>query len=209
MGGINMKAISEVIHHGTPLAQAKKALIIMHGRGGTAKSMIDIADRLCTNDFYIAAPQGKNRIWYPYSFMAEERLNEPYLSRSVQEIKALIDLIAGTIPKEKIYIAGFSQGGCMSLEVTARFAEQYGGVIAFTGSLMGSVIDASKYHGDFKKTKVLITNGDNDPFIPLEKCKQSQNIFESLGADVTLQVYEGREHRVSDEEIALAKNQFL
>lgn len=204
-----MKAISEVLYQGPLISKASKALILLHGRGGTARSILGLADRICSDNFYIAAPQATHNTWYPHSFMEEEERNEPYLSLSVKEIKDLIDQTANYIPKQRIFIAGFSQGACLALEVTTRFAVQYGGIVAFTGGLIGKTIDESKYQGNFSGTKVFISDGDYDPHIPLVRAVQSKELMEKLGANVTLKVYEGRPHIIVEDEIKFVKENVL
>lgn len=200
-----MKAIEEVLYQGPLITKATKAAIFLHGRGGTAHSILSLADRLCDSNFYVAAPQAKNGIWYPYSFMTEEKLNEPYLSASVKDVNELIEQTAQYIPKHQIFIVGFSQGACLALEVTTRFAAKYGGIVAFTGGLIGSAIDQSKYQGDFEGTKAFMSNGDQDPHIPLIRSQQSREVMENLGAYVTLKVYEGRPHTIYEDEIEFVK----
>lgn len=204
-----MTAISEVLHQGPLITKASKALILLHGRGGTARNILNIADQLCESDLYIAAPQATNNTWYPYSFMDEERLNEPYLSLSINGIKDLIDQTAKHIPKHQIFIVGFSQGACLALEISSRFATKYGGIVAFTGGLMGRKIDERKYQGDFKKTKVFISNGNHDPFIPLFRSEQSKELMEKLGAHVLLKVYEDKPHTITEDEIKFVKTNIL
>lgn len=200
-----MRAISEVLHLGSKTAS--KALILLHGRGGTAKNILTLAESLCDDDYYVSAPQAENYSWYPYTFLAEN--NEPYLSLSVQEIKALIDQTADKITRDKIYIMGFSQGACLSLEVTSRYAAKYGGIAAFTGGLIGSALDLTKYHGDFQGTKVFISNGDQDPHVPLLRSEQSKAVMEKLGASVTLKVYKGRPHTITQDELDWVKKHIL
>lgn len=200
-----MKAITEVLYQGPSLAKASKAAIFLHGRGGSAEGMLSLADRLCDSDFYVAIPQAADHTWYPQSFMAENKLNEPYLSNSIKEVHALIEQTSQHLPKQKIFIVGFSQGACLALEVTTRFAAKFGGIVAFTGGLIGSTIDESKYHGDFKGTKTFISNGDQDPHIPLIRSQQSQKVMESHGAHVTLKVYPGRPHTITEDEIEFVK----
>ena len=201
-----MTAISEVLHRGPPITQASKALILLHGRGGTAQNILYLANKLCDDQFYIAAPQATRNTWYPNSFMSEEKLNEPFLSSSIKSIEDLIDQTARHIPKNQIYLAGFSQGACLALEISSRSATKYGGIIAFTGGLMGSTVDVGKYHGNFEGTKVFISTGDQDPYIPLIRSQKSKELIEKLGAHVTLKVYKGRDHLVSEDEIKLAKS---
>ncbi len=199
----------EVLYQGPLITKASKALIILHGRGGNTRGVLSLADMLCDDRFYVAAPQAPNGTWYPHSFMAEKKLNEPYLSTSIAEIKKLLDETEKFIPKHQIYIAGFSQGACLALEVSARFAAKYGGIVAFTGGLIGSTIDETKYQGNFEGTTIFMSNGDQDPHVPLERSEQSKVLLEKLGANVTLKVYEGRAHTITQDEINWVKKNIM
>ena len=191
----------DVIERGRPLAEAGKAIILLHGRGGSAEGFISLADKFCDETFYIAAPQALNNVWYPFSFMASEELNEPWLSSSVQTVKRLIDDVSLKIPSSKIYLMGFSQGACLSLEVAARFATRFAGVAAFTGGLIGEKIRKEKYCGDFDGTKVFIGNSDKDPHVPLLRSEESKDLLEKNGADVTLKIYPNMAHTIIPDEI--------
>lgn len=183
------------------LDKASKALILLHGRGGTARDILPLANEFDTSDFYIVAPEAPNNSWYPYSFMAEDKANEPWLTSAVETVKNLIDEISLSIPKNKIVIMGFSQGACLALESTSRYADKYGGVVAFSGGLIGERLNEEKYQGNFDGTKVFIGNSDKDPHVPLARCKESQELMEKLGAYVTLKIYGGMGHTIIRNEI--------
>ena len=79
---------------GRPLEQTGKALIMVHGRGATATSIVSLAPELEVDDFTLFAPQATNNSWYPFSFMAPVQENQPALNsalelleETVQEIK--------------------------------------------------------------------------------------------------------------------------
>jgi len=198
-----------IVERGLPVDKASKALIMLHGRGSNAADMLNLAKVLDDGRFYIAAPEATNHVWYPYSFMAEDKSNEPWLQSAVETIKRLIDETSHHIPKNQIYLMGFSQGACLSLEVSSRYAEKYGGIAAFSGGLIGKKINKDKYHGDFEGTKVFIGNSDIDPYIPLERCVESKEIMNGLGANMTLKVYEGMGHNVNDDEIKWIRKHML
>jgi phospholipase/carboxylesterase len=199
----------KIVEQGLALNKASKALILLHGRGGTAIDILGLAQKFCDHTFYIAALQATNKSWYPYSFMAEEKTNEPWLSSAVESVKRLIDEASHHISINQIYIMGFSQGACLALEVSARYAKHYGGVIAFTGGLIGRVLNEEKYQGDFEGTKVFIGNSDRDPHVPLLRSEQSRDIMKKLGADVTLKVYNGMGHTINDDEINWVKENII
>jgi phospholipase/carboxylesterase len=191
----------QILEKGKPLAQATKAIILLHGRGGSAQDIIGLAHEFCDDQFYIAAPQATNNTWYPYSFMAPEAQNEPWLSSAVATVKQLIDEVAESVPTEHIYIMGFSQGACLALEVTTRYARRYAGVVAFTGGLIGEQLRAEKYAGNFEATPVFIGNSDRDPHVPAERSEASATLLSQLGAKVTHTIYPGMPHTITQDEV--------
>lgn len=198
-------AFSDVIYRGPKITEGTKAAIFLHGRGSTAQNILGLADKLFDTSVSCIAPQAKNHTWYPYSFLVDEKDNEPYLTSSVESIARLIDETSKHVTLDNIYLIGFSQGACLSLEVSARFARKYGGIIAFTGGLIGSSINEKKYQGKFEGTKIFIGNADKDPHVPLVRSQQSMELLEKLGARVNLKVYERNVHMVSEDEIESAK----
>jgi len=191
----------EVIQQGCPLRQAKKALILLHGRGSTALDILSLADSFADDSFYIAAPQATRQSWYPHSFMAEEAQNEPWISSAIEIVKKLVENTTKHVPLDKIYLMGFSQGACLALEFSARYAAKYGGIVAFTGGLIGKTQDEEKYQGNFAGTKIFIGTSDQDPHVPLIRSEQSKLILEKMGAAVTLKVYAGMAHTINEDEI--------
>lgn len=190
-----------IIESGQIVDQASKALILLHGRGGTAQGILELAPDFCDDTFYVAAPQAPNNSWYPQSFMAPEKFNASALEAAVETVMRLIIDTAQYIPQDQIYLMGFSQGACLALEVAARFAGSYGGVVAFSGALIGDQLDGKKYHGDFVGTKIFIGISENDPHVPLVRAEQSQELLKKMGADVTLMAYPGMSHTITQEEI--------
>ena len=195
----------QILTGGKPLVQAERALILLHGRGGTAEGIISLANEFCDDTFHLIAPQAEDSQRYPFTFLAPEEKNEPWLTNSVNGIKSIITEIEQHIPAANIYIMGFSQGACMSLETTARFAQRYAGVAAFSGGLIGNIIRAEKYSGSFDGTPVFIGNSDMDPHIPLSRSRESAELIRSMGANVTFKVYPGMSHTITREEIETVK----
>jgi phospholipase/carboxylesterase len=137
--------------------------------------------------------------------MAPVENNEPALSSALTLIGEVVnDLVAQGISKKNIYFLGFSQGACLTLEYIARNADLYGGAIAFTGGLIGQKLNKENYKGNFSNTPVLITTGDPDPHVPLSRVEESLAILQQMNANVQLNVYKGRPHTITAEEIELA-----
>ena len=196
----------DVRERGRDLKDADRALILLHGRGAAAENILPLADYFAAESWYVAAPQATDFRWYPHSFLMPVSRNEPWLSSAIDYVKKIIDNISRYIPAENIYLMGFSQGACLSAEIAARFATKYGGVAAFTGGLIGETVDGEKYRGDFRGTKIYISNGDNDPHIPLIRSEETLKQLEKMGADARLDVFPGRDHAIIPEEIEKAKD---
>ena len=195
----------QVVSAGVPAEQAKKAIIMLHGRGASASGIISLKDHLELEGFTIVAPQATEHSWYPYSFMAPVQNNQPALDSALEVIGSVVDdLKQQGIEQENIYFLGFSQGACLTLEYTTRNAGRYGGVIALTGGLIGEKLLNENYKGDFNNTPVLITTGDPDPHVPVSRVNDSVEVLKKLNADVTLKIYPGRPHTITGEELALA-----
>ena len=193
----------QVITAGTPASEAEKAIIMLHGRGSSAWDIISLEKHLKLGNIVIFAPQATNNSWYPYSFLVPLKENQPALGSALELIGDIVkDIRAQNIPMNKIYFLGFSQGACLALEYTSRNACKYGGVIAFTGGLIGQSIDRDNYTGNFNQTPVLITTGDPDPHVPVIRVEESVSVLKELNADVTLKIYKGRSHTIQSEEIA-------
>jgi len=194
-----------IISAGKELNKDSKVLIMLHGRGGSAEDILSFSSYLDVKDFTLLAPQATNNSWYPYSFLAPSPQNEPWLSSALNLLKQLLDeLIDKGIPTENIYFLGFSQGACLTLEFVTRNAAKYGGIVAFTGGLIGDKIYNANYKGNFQKTPVFIGTSNPDPHVPVERVYATVNILKDRNADVTEKIYNNMGHTINQDEIAHA-----
>src|SRR5206468_10180646 len=123
---------------GEALDHARAAMLMIHGRGATAASILELAHELKQPGFIYLAPQAAGNTWYPNSFLAPIASNEPGLSSGLAVIAAILAQLAGAgIPVERTILLGFSQGACLSLEFAARNARRYGGLMGLSGGLIG------------------------------------------------------------------------
>ena len=191
-----------IITAGVSLDKASKAIIMIHGRGANAEDILSLAKYLAIKDFALIAPQATSNTWYPHSFIAPAAQNEPWLSSALAVMKEVVtDTLAQGISNENIYFLGFSQGACLSLEYVARNATRYGGVIAFSGGLIGDKIYSENYKGDFHQTPVFIGSSNPDFHIPVPRVYASANILRDMGADVTEKLYDNMGHTINEEEL--------
>jgi len=197
--------VKKVVAAGLPVAKATKALIMVHGRGASAEDILSLRHELKLDDYHIVAPQATNYTWYPYSFLAPVQQNEPWLSSAIDVLSSVVkDITDSGIPAHQIFFLGFSQGACLSLEFATRNAQLWGGVIAFTGGLIGDTLDINRYPGSFAGTPVFIGTSDIDPHVPLHRAEETRTVLEQNGARVTLKVYAGMGHTINRDELERA-----
>lgn len=200
----------EVKTAGFPLGKAQKAAILIHGRGASASSILSLSTYLNLDDFALLAPQAEGNTWYPYSFMAPDLQNRTALEKSISTLQFSWDqIISAGIKPKNIYLIGFSQGACLSLEFASRNAQKLGGVIAFTGGLIGEKLLPEKYNGDFQGTPVFIGSSDRDFHVPASRIKESEELMTKMGADVKTLLFDDPEHTIRQEEIEWVNKNIL
>lgn len=194
--------VKHIFTAGKNLKEADKALIMVHGRGASAEDILQLASHLHVKEYALLAPEATNNTWYPHSFLVPPSRNEPWLTSALEILEDLVNTItAQGIDTENIYLLGFSQGACLTLEFAARNATRFGGIAALTGGLIGDQVERSRYKGDFKGTPVFISTGNPDAHIPVERVRATTDIYEEMNAVVTEQIYDNRPHTVSQDEI--------
>ncbi|PKD43798.1 alpha/beta hydrolase [Rhodohalobacter barkolensis] len=199
---------SKTVTAGVKPEQADGAIVMIHGRGATAESIIPFAYELDADNFHLIAPQASGNTWYPYSFMAPSNQNEPGISSGLQTIFNIVsELEEKGISKEKIVILGFSQGACLTTEFVARHPARYGGLIAFSGGMIGNgdTVNPDNYNGSLEGTPYFVGCSDNDVHIPVERVEESVEVMKKMGATVNKKIYPAMGHTIIRDEIEEAQ----
>lgn len=197
-----MHMIKNTVWAGVPLDQAKRVLIMTHGRGASAQSILSLAAELAVDGFALVAPQATGNTWYPYSFLAPEAQNEPGLSSGLAVLKELLDTVkAAGISSENVYFLGFSQGACLTSEFVARHAQPFGGVFILSGGVIGDSVKTERYTGNFAGTPIFLGCSDVDAHVPKDRVQDSSEVFRTLGATVTERIYPNAPHSIFQDEI--------
>ena len=188
---------------GVPLEKARAAMVMVHGRGATAESILTLVPALTAQGFAFLAPQASGNTWYPNSFMAPIPSNEPGISSGIAAIADVVAMIGDAgIPLEKTMLLGFSQGACLSVEYAARNAARYGGIATLSGGLIGPDGTPRNYVGSFDDTPVFLGCSDIDGHIPALRVTETASVLRHMGARVTMKLYPGMGHLVNEDEIA-------
>lgn len=196
-----------VLRAGKGLDQATAAMIMIHGRGATARNILTLATELPHPDVAYLAPQAAGNSWYPLSFLAPIDRNEPGLSSGLTAIGDVLDrLTEAGIPPERVILLGFSQGACLALEFAARHAQRYAGVVGFSGGLIGPDGTPRDYPGSLEGTPVFLGCSDVDFHIPKERVYHSAEVLERVGGQVTMRLYPNMGHTINEDELAFVRD---
>ena len=187
---------------GAPMKEAGGAVILLHGRGGSADDILSLACPIKLPELTYIAPQALGNSWYPNSFLAPIESNQPWLSSALGKVQAIVDMLdqAG-IGADQVAIGGFSQGACLATEFVASHPRRYAGLFALTGGLIGPLGGELTHGGDLAGTPAFFGSSDPDPHVPWSRVQESARIYSAMGADVNLKRYEHRAHTISSDEL--------
>lgn len=195
-----------VVSVGPDLGDAQAAVVAIHGRGATAQSILGIVSELGLDGVAGIAPQASRNTWYPRGFMEPMADNEPWLSAALDAVGDTLEGVAEAgVPAERTVLLGFSQGACLASEFVARNARRYGGLVGFSGGLIGPPGTPRDYDGDLERTPVFLGCSDVDPHIPVERVEETAAVLEDLGGDVRMSLFPGMGHTVNAEELEAAR----
>lgn len=201
---------NRIFHAGKPIQDTDTVLILIHGRGATAESILPLGQDLGLEEAHIIAPQATNHTWYPNSFMEKPERNQPWLDSALSMIESILsDVQAKGVKSDEIVLAGFSQGACLLLEAAARNAQRYKAILAFCGGLIGDRLETSNYHGSFNDTPILMACGDRDPHIHLNRLEETKSYLEKMGAKVHYHIHPNMPHTILPESIEYAQTEIL
>ncbi|MGE5608430.1 MAG: alpha/beta hydrolase [Bacillota bacterium] len=191
-----------ILSAGPTPEQAAGVLVLVHGRGATAQSILSLYDEVAMEGISALAPQAAGNTWYPHSFLAALEANQPYLDSALRRLDGIVtDLVARGVPSQRLAILGFSQGACLTLEFVARHPRRYGAVIGLTGGLIGPPDSSRNYRGSLDGTPVFLGSGDPDPHVPFNRVQETAAVLKNLGAKVELRRYPGMPHTINADEL--------
>lgn len=194
-----------VLAAGVPLEQAQAAMILVHGRGASARDILTVAAAVDTPGFAYLAPEAAGGAWYPNRFMEPIESNQPWLDSALELLAEIVAQVGKRLPNESIVLLGFSQGACLALEFAARNARRYGALVGLSGGLIGPDGTSRDYPGSLDGTPVFLGCSDVDPHIPARRVLETRKVFEALGGKVQVELYRGLGHEVNQDEIDIVR----
>ncbi len=193
------------LHYGASVPRARVLAVVLHGRNQDPAWMEEHVVRpLGLAEIAYCTPAASDRSWYPTTFLAPFGDNEPRLTEALDRVGLLVDEL--TAMAKPVVVIGFSQGACLACElVYRRRAHPPAALVAFTGGLIGP--RGTRWLATpTLDLPVLITGSETDPFVPLDRMRESAVAFTALGARVTELFHPaGDKHEISEPELAAAR----
>ena len=130
-----------------------------------------------------------------------QRVDMEGIRESVNLVEALIaQEIERGMPSDKIFLAGFSQGGAVALYTGLRHPQPLAGIIALSTYMPLEQSNESETKAD-KSLPIFMAHGDFDPVVPITLGQQSYQALLTYGFDVEWHSYP-MQHSVSPEEVS-------
>jgi predicted esterase len=190
---------------GPAMTSKSTVVILIHGRNAGPDNILDLVPHFAQSHVTYLAPSAAGRTWYPQSFLAPRAQNEPFLSSALASVGRVVDEVhKGGVPLRRIVVCGFSQGACLATEFVYRRADRLGGLVAFSGGLIGPPGTHWDRRESFAGMPAFFGCSDVDAHVPRFRVEESAGVFSTLGAEVTPRIYPGMGHLVNDDEIAHA-----
>jgi phospholipase/carboxylesterase len=188
---------------GADLSKSRRAIILVHGRGDASDKMLLLANGIVDDPrMALVFPKATNNTWYPKSFLAPTKENQPWLNSALENMGKVVSHIKSHgLTEENIFLFGFSQGACLAFDYACRNPKKYASIIVLSGGLIGPEVDESNYSGDFAGTPIFIGCSDSDFHIPLQRLNESAAVAAVMGAKVDKRIYPGMGHTINEDEL--------
>ena len=197
-------------------ADPRWSVLWLHGLGADGNDFVSILPELVRRDWpamrfvFPHAPVravtinngARMRAWYDIrDFDLANRADETGVAESIVQVTALIDReIARGIPASRIFLAGFSQGGAITLAAGLRRSEPLAGLVGLSTYLPGAATAGAALVEAAKAQPLFMAHGTADPVVPFAAGEQSAAWMRGHGFEVAFHRYP-MPHSVCIEEI--------
>ena len=142
------------------------------------------------------------RAWYDIVDMdLANRADEGGVAQSVAQVEALVAREGERgVPRSRVVLAGFSQGGAVTLAAGLRSTEPLAGLVALSTYVPSAHKARDALVAGAERQPVFMGHGSQDPVVPFQAGRQSAELLRGLGFSVDWHAYP-MPHSVCAEEI--------
>ncbi|WP_426356851.1 alpha/beta hydrolase [Pseudocolwellia sp. HL-MZ19] len=199
-----------------PKSTAQACVIWLHGLGDSGAGFAPIVPALklpADHNIRFIFPHAPDRAvtinnghvmkaWYDIKSMdLHNRADMTGVLESEASIHQLIEeQVQSGIPSDKIILAGFSQGGVVSLFTGLRFSQKLAGIMALSCYLPNADKLPENLHEANKTTSILQNHGNQDEVVLMSSGKMANKLLVKQGYNVEWKTY-NMPHSVLPEQI--------
>ncbi len=184
----------KVALRGPQLTDARLIVLAIHGRGSSAEEILQRANELVGDqpDVTLVAPQAPNNSWYSGRYSDPKETLGGELTAALQDLEQALARLGDKTP---VAVFGFSQGGCLALELMAAHAGRFQAVIAPSGARIGSPETLPAISADLNGVPLLLGISAQDSWVDPKHVEAAAQAFSAAGAKVELINSLGDAHR--------------
>ena len=190
---------------------AKQLIVFCHGLGSDGNDLIGLSPYFAKTlpDAFFVSPNAPFRYdlaptgfqWFslenstPQSRLSGIEAAAPILNNFIDEQLERLNL-----DDKNLALVGFSQGTMLALHVGLRRSRPMGGIIGYSGSLIGENLLQTE---TLSRPPILLVHGDTDEIVPPDALQSSVNALTSIGVEVKGEMRPGLGHGLDDRGIIL------
>lgn len=195
-----------------PREAVTASVVWLHGLGASGEDFVPIVPMLGLPHVRFVLPQAPDRrvtvnggyvmpSWYDIKslgFRGQEREDLGQLAESAAAVEALLAREeARGVPRSRVVLVGFSQGGAVALHVGHQRGQALAGIVALSTYLVHG--DAERVPG-LVDTPLLCMHGRHDDVVPWAQGRRVFDVCSTAGRDVTWRDYP-MGHELCDDQI--------
>jgi phospholipase/carboxylesterase len=195
--------------------QPAASVIWLHGLGADGNDFVPIVGEL-------ELPETPIRFVFPHAPVQPVTINAGMVMRAWYDVRGadlarredergvrasqtLVEALvarerARGTPARRIVLAGFSQGGAISLQTGLRHPERLAGIMALSCYVPIAESLAAEAHAANRDVPIFMAHGLYDPIVPIAAARRSRELLERLGYGVEWHEYP-MPHSVTPQEL--------
>ncbi|MGB0720630.1 MAG: alpha/beta hydrolase [Bdellovibrionales bacterium] len=201
-----MNEITNTYEH-APKGPIKSLVILLHGLGSNGRDLVSLAPVLAQNlpeTVFVSpdAPYACDMVppGYPdsYQWFSLQDRDPKAILQGVMAAQPILDSFITeqiekyNVPPEKTVLCGFSQGTMMSLYTGPRYPEKLGGVLGYSGALVGPLGGPH----DENKISICLIHGEADDVVPISAYHHARGALIGAGFEVSGHTTPGLAHSI-------------
>lgn len=195
-GRIDVGSTPHALLAGPAPERAQRVVLVLHGRGAEAGTLVRRVREIVGQDpqtsiVGLRAEGGAER-WYAVRYGEAGAGRDPEVLRAIERVEAAL----ARLP-QPVFLAGFSQGACLALEVAARRQGSLAGVIAPCGARIGQPDEWPSRKGELAGLPVLVGAAEADKWIARADLDATIAWLRDAGASVTNVSGPGERHEIT------------